>query len=98
VEAGTVPVRAVFFDVVETLNDESTEYGAWADWLGVPRHTFSATFGAVIARGEDYRRCSNTSGRVFTWPSSAGGAPTRGFPSLSVGPSLHRPEPHRPTR
>ena len=53
--AGTVPVRAVFFDVGETLIDESTEYGTWADWLGVPRHTFSAMFGAVIARGEDYR-------------------------------------------
>lgn len=54
-EAGTVPVRAVFFDVGETLIDETTEYGTWADWLGVPRHTFSAMFGAVIARGEDYR-------------------------------------------
>jgi len=50
------PIRAVVFDVGETLIDESTEYHAWADWLGVPRHTFSAMFGAVIARGEDYRQ------------------------------------------
>ena len=50
-----MPVRAVWFDVGETLIDESREYGTWADWLGVPRHTFSAMFGAVIARGEDYR-------------------------------------------
>lgn len=49
-------VRAVWFDVGEVLIDETREYGAWADWLGVPRHTFSAVFGAVIARGEDYRR------------------------------------------
>jgi HAD superfamily hydrolase (TIGR01549 family) len=49
------PIRAVFFDVGEVLIDESTEYGTWADWLGVPRHTFSAMFGAVIASGEDYR-------------------------------------------
>lgn len=49
-------VQAVFFDVGEVLIDESTEYGTWADWLGVPRHTFSAMFGAVIARGEDYRQ------------------------------------------
>jgi HAD superfamily hydrolase (TIGR01549 family) len=49
-------VRAVVFDVGETLVDETTEYQAWADWLGVPRHTFSATFGAVIARDEDYRQ------------------------------------------
>ena len=48
-------VHAVFFDVGEVLIDESTEYGTWADWLGVPRHTFSSVFGAVIARGEDYR-------------------------------------------
>ena len=31
------------------------EYGAWADWLGVPRHTFSAVLGAVIARRQDYQ-------------------------------------------
>ena len=43
------------FDVGECLVDESREYGTWADWLGVPRHTFSAMFGAVIARGLDYR-------------------------------------------
>lgn len=48
-------VSAVFFDIGNTLIDESTEYGTWADWLGVPRHTFSAVFGAVLARGEDYR-------------------------------------------
>lgn len=54
--AGLENVRAVFFDVGEVLIDESTEYGTWADWLGVPRHTFSAMFGAVIARGEDYRQ------------------------------------------
>ena len=49
------PIHAVFFDVGECLVDESREYGTWADWLGVPRHTFSAVFGAVIARGLDYR-------------------------------------------
>lgn len=48
-------IRAVFFDVGEVIIDETREYGTWADWLGVPRHTFSAVFGAVIARGEDYR-------------------------------------------
>jgi HAD superfamily hydrolase (TIGR01549 family) len=46
---------AVYFDVGETLVDESREYGAWADWLGIPRHTFSAVFGATIALGRDYR-------------------------------------------
>jgi len=48
-------LEAVFFDVGETIIDETREYGTWADWLGIPRHTFSAVFGAVIARGGDYR-------------------------------------------
>lgn len=48
-------INAVWFDVGEALVDESREYGTWADWLGVPRHTFSAVFGAVIQRGGDYR-------------------------------------------
>ena len=51
-----MPIRAVWFDVGEALIDESREYGTWADWLGIPRHTFSAVFGAVIARGDDYRQ------------------------------------------
>ncbi|WP_440102131.1 hypothetical protein [Streptosporangium sp. H16] len=44
-------IRAVVFDVGECLVDETREYSTWADWLGVPRHTF----GAVIARELDYR-------------------------------------------
>lgn len=48
-------IKAVAFDVGETLVDETREYGTWADWLGIPRHTFSAVFGAAIARGMDYR-------------------------------------------
>ncbi|MBG0854956.1 HAD family hydrolase [Streptomyces spinoverrucosus] len=48
-------IRAVVFDVGECLVDETREYGTWADWLEVPRHTFHAMFGAVIAQGRDYR-------------------------------------------
>jgi HAD superfamily hydrolase (TIGR01662 family) len=48
-------IRAVVFDVGECLVNETREYGTWADWIGVPRHTFSAMFGAVIAEGRDYR-------------------------------------------
>jgi FMN phosphatase YigB (HAD superfamily) len=48
-------IDAVFFDVGGTILDESREFDTWADWLGIPRHTFSAVFGAVIARGLDYR-------------------------------------------
>jgi len=57
VDAGIVGgmIRAVVFDVGEVIVDETREYGTWADWLGVPRHTFSAVFGAVVASGRDYR-------------------------------------------
>ncbi|WP_245547528.1 HAD family hydrolase [Nocardia brevicatena] len=39
------------FDIGETLLDDSREFGVWADWIGVPRHTFSAILGAVTAAG-----------------------------------------------
>lgn len=45
-------VSAVVFDVGETLVDETRIWAGWADWLGVPRHTFSAVMGATVARGE----------------------------------------------
>ncbi|MBA4023882.1 MAG: haloacid dehalogenase [Gordonia sp.] len=48
-------IGAVVFDVGECLVDETREYGTWADWLGVPRHTFVSVFGATIASGKDYR-------------------------------------------
>ncbi|MER5892414.1 HAD family hydrolase [Streptomyces sp. NPDC001876] len=53
-------IRAVVFDVGECLVDETREYGTWADWLQVPRHTFAAMFGAVIAQGRDYRETFQT--------------------------------------
>ena len=48
-------IRAVVFDVGETLIDETRHWGEWADWLGVPRLTFFATLGVVIERGEHHR-------------------------------------------
>lgn len=48
-----MPLEAVFFDIGETLVDETAAWGRWADWMGVPRLTFFATMGAVLARGYD---------------------------------------------
>ncbi len=48
-------ITAVVFDIGETLLDDTREWAAWADWLGVPRHTFSAVVGAVVASGRDNR-------------------------------------------
>src|SRR6201999_2091327 len=44
-------IAAVVFDIGETLLDRTREYAAWAEFFGVPAHTFSAVFGAMIARG-----------------------------------------------
>lgn len=48
-------LRAVVFDVGATLVDETRAWTAWADWFGIPRLTFLAVCGAVIARGGDHR-------------------------------------------
>jgi FMN phosphatase YigB (HAD superfamily) len=48
---GRAEIRAVFFDIGETLVNEGEIYGRWADWLGVPRHTFLAKLGALLATG-----------------------------------------------
>jgi FMN phosphatase YigB (HAD superfamily) len=44
-------IRSIVFDVGETLLDDTAEWGRWADWLQVPRHTFSAVMGALGAAG-----------------------------------------------
>ena len=49
-------LRAVFFDVGETLIDERRMWRGWADYLGVPPDAFMAAFADVIANGEDHRR------------------------------------------
>ncbi|MBA2717975.1 MAG: HAD family hydrolase [Chloroflexi bacterium] len=47
---------AVVFDVGETIVDETRAWSAWADWLGIPRLTFLAVCGAVIASGNPDHR------------------------------------------
>jgi len=49
-------VDAAVFDVGETLVDETRQWGAVADWLGVPRLTMFGVLGGVIERGEHHHR------------------------------------------
>lgn len=51
-----MPIRAVVFDVGETLIDETRIWAAWADWYGVPHLTLFGVLGGLIARGEDHRK------------------------------------------
>jgi HAD superfamily hydrolase (TIGR01662 family) len=44
-------IRAVVLDIGETILDRSREYAAWAQFFGVPAHTFSAVLGGMITRG-----------------------------------------------
>ncbi|MCY7341262.1 MAG: HAD family hydrolase [Pseudonocardia sp.] len=73
-------IRAVVFDVGECLVDETREYGTWADWLGVPRHTFAAVFGAVIARGLDYRETFQVFAPGFDLPAQREARASAGKP------------------
>jgi len=49
-------MRAVFFDVGETIVDETVVWTHWADHFGIPRFTFFAVFGVLIDRGEDHQK------------------------------------------
>ena len=46
-------IRAAVFDIGETLVNDATYWGSWADWLGVPRHTLAVLVGDVTAQGRD---------------------------------------------
>jgi FMN phosphatase YigB (HAD superfamily) len=49
-------VKAVFFDVGETLVDETRYWAAHAERLGVTPHVVWAALGVTISRGEHHRR------------------------------------------
>jgi HAD superfamily hydrolase (TIGR01509 family) len=51
-----VAVRAVFFDVGETLVDETPTWEQAADAAGVPRFTLMGILGGLAARGEPHSR------------------------------------------
>jgi HAD superfamily hydrolase (TIGR01549 family) len=58
-----VAVKAVFFDVGETLVDETRYWAEHARRLGVTPHVVWAALGATIARGEHHRHVFELLGR-----------------------------------
>jgi len=58
-------VRFVYFDVGETLVDETRMWSEWADWLGVPRPEFLAALAKVIRESRDHREVFSDLGRNF---------------------------------
>jgi HAD superfamily hydrolase (TIGR01549 family) len=66
--------RWVCLDVGETLVDETRIWSIWADMVGVPRLTFMAMLGAVIARGGQHREVFEQLGVSHweaRWPEAA---------------------------
>ena len=48
-------VQVVFFDVGETLIDETRHWREWADYLGVPSFTFFTALGRILEQGRSHR-------------------------------------------
>jgi FMN phosphatase YigB (HAD superfamily) len=51
-----MPIRAVCFDVGETLIDETRHWIGWAEFLGVPAMTLFTAIGVTMERGQSLRR------------------------------------------
>lgn len=89
-------VRAVVFDVGETLVDESRAWTIQAERAGVTPFTLMGILGALIARGEDHRRVWDVLGverpaeppvieRVDLYPDAIACLSAAGHAGLSVG-------------
>lgn len=52
-------IRAVVFDVGETLLDERGLWHRWADWLDVPRERFMDALRDIVQRGVHHRQVFN---------------------------------------
>jgi len=68
------------FDLGETLVDETPNWGRWADYLGVPRLTFFAALGAVIADRRPHLEVFNMFRRNFDFESEREAKAAAGLP------------------
>lgn len=58
-------IKAVFFDVGETLINETEHWGHWADVLGISRLTFFAALGMVITNNWHHRKVFEVLGTTY---------------------------------
>lgn len=84
-----MPIRAVFFDIGETLIDETRIWSAWADWLGVPRFTFLAAVGGVIERGENHMQVFELFRPAFDLDREEAARSTAGVPNVFDAKDLY---------
>ena len=93
--ARAVAERWVCLDVGETLIDETRIWSIWADVLGIPRMTFLAGFGAVVARGQGHQEVFSLLG-VRDWRGLLPDVQRRygGFQAVDLYPDACPPSPH----
>ncbi|WP_188823202.1 HAD family hydrolase [Brucella endophytica] len=72
-------IRAVFFDVGETLVNETRQWDEWADWLDVPKFCFAAALGAVIQRGGHHREVFTYFDKAFDYEKAKAERKRRGL-------------------
>src|SRR5215471_7632754 len=66
------PIKAVFFDIGETLINETRAWSALADWLEIPRMTMFGVLGGLIAEGRDHRELFDIVRPDIGWRGVAG--------------------------
>jgi beta-phosphoglucomutase-like phosphatase (HAD superfamily) len=86
---GMTGLRAVVFDLGETLVSEERAWRAWAQWLDVAPHTFFAALGAVIERGEDHRRVFGLLRPGFDLESETRAKDAAGLPSTFTADDVY---------
>ncbi|HEU0025923.1 MAG TPA: HAD family hydrolase [Ktedonobacterales bacterium] len=84
-----MPIKVVFFDVGETLVDETRQKTIWADWLGVPAFTFMGLLGAAIERGEDHQQVYHQVRPGFDWKRERAAQIAAGIPWAIAAADLY---------
>jgi FMN phosphatase YigB (HAD superfamily) len=84
-------MRAVFFDIGETLINETRAWSRLADWVGVPHMTLFGLLGAFIAERRDHREVFDVLRPDLGWKGIVAGysqEPDRGIRSEDLYPDV----------
>jgi FMN phosphatase YigB (HAD superfamily) len=72
-------IKAVFFDIGETLINETRQWSLLADWMGVPRMTMFGALGGLISDRRDYRELFDILRPDLGWKGVLSGFREHGF-------------------
>jgi HAD superfamily hydrolase (TIGR01549 family) len=82
-------VKAVFFDVGETLIDETRQWNRWASYLGVPADVFRTALDDAIAKGEHHHKALERFRPGLDLEAARREMATRGEPDLLEAADLY---------